>query len=118
MNLTSFFGIGVGCVVISMIALIFRLNRRSTDNKPYLLSLSALGLIILNWVLYLAGFYAVIPERIGDLIFLPAWFIVSIIGFAAAYREFKNNRIFAVINGGLAIISSTVGILAWAIGNM
>lgn len=101
-----------------MIFLIFKAGKRNTKNKPYLLSLLALSLIILNWVLYLVGFYAIIPEKIGDLIFLPVWIIVSIIGFIAAYKEFSNNRIYAVVNGGLAIISSTVGMLAWGIGNM
>ena len=118
MGLTSFIGMRIGFVVIVMIALIFKLNKRNSNNKPRLLSLLALGLIILNWILYLSGFYAMIPEGIGDLIFLPVWFIVSIIGFIAAYRELRNNRIFIVVNGGLAIISFITGMLAWAIGNL
>lgn len=84
----------------------------------YFLSVLALSLIILHWILFLVDFYVVIPEGIGDLIILPVWLIVSIISFIAAYREFRNSRAFAVINGGLAIISFATGMLSWGIGNM
>ena len=125
MNLISFIGIGIGIIIISMIFIILNIktNKRNINNKPYLLSLVALGLIILNWVAYLAvlylnDFYIVIPGKLGDFIFTPIWFIVSIIGFVAAYKEFKNNRIFAVLVSGLAIINSIVGMLLWGLGNM
>ena len=66
MGFTSFIGIGIGVVIISMIFLIYKADKRNANNKPCLLSLIALSLIILNWVLYLVGFYAIIPEKIGD----------------------------------------------------
>lgn len=125
MNLISYIGIGIGIIIISMIFIILNIktNKRNINNKPYLLSLVALGLIILNWVvyllvLYLTDFYIVIPGKLGDFIFTPIWFIVSIIGFVAAYKEFRNNRIFAVVVSGLAIINSIVGMLLWGLGNM
>ncbi len=118
MSLTSIIAIVIGFIIISMIFFIFKADKRNSNNKPYLLSLVALSLILLNWVLYLGNFYAIIPEKIGDLIFLPIWIVVSIIGLIAAYKEFGNNRTFSVLNGGLAIISSIVAMLAWGIGNM
>lgn len=118
MTLTSYIGIGVSIIALGMIFFIFRSSKRNSNNKPYSLSLVALGLIMLNWVLYLFDFYAIIPEKIGDLVFLPVWIVVSVIGLIAAYKEFGNNRIFSVLNGGLAIISSIVAMLAWGIGNM
>ena len=98
-------------------------NKKNGNNKPYLLSLVALSLIILNWVIYLAvlyltDFYIVITGKVGDFIFTPVWFIVSIIGLVAAYKEFRNNRIFAVLLCGLAIINSIVGMVLWGMGNM
>ena len=125
MSLISFIGIGIGVIIISMIFFILgiKTNKRNVNNKPYSLSFLALSLIILNWVVYLAvlyltDFYIVIPGKLGDFIFTPIWFIVSIIGFVAAYKEFRNNRIFAVLVSGLAIINSIVGMLLWGLGNM
>lgn len=118
MGLSSYIGILVALILIVMITLTFKSNEKYSNNKPSLLSLVAFSLIILNWVLYLFDFYAIMPENIGDLIFLPVWIIVSIIGLIAAYKEFRNNRIFSVINGGLAIISIIMALLATAIGNM
>lgn len=116
MHLTSYIGIGVAIIAIGMI--FFILKSSKNNNKPHLFSLVAFGFIILNWVLYLFDFYVIIPEKIGDLIFLPVWIIVTVIGFVAAYREFGNNRTFSIVNVGLGIISSLVGMLAWGIGNM
>lgn len=44
--------------------------------------------------------------------------ILVSIGFIATYKEFRNNRILAVGNGGLSIISLIIGMLGWAISNM
>lgn len=125
MGLISFIVIGIGVIIISMIFLILSIkpNKRNVNNKPYLLSLVALSLIILNWVIYLAvlyitDFYIVITGKVGDFIFTPVWFIVSIIGLVAAYKEFRNNSIFAGVVCGLAIINSIVGILFWGMGKM
>lgn len=118
MGLTSFIGIGIGLIIITMILLILKTDKRNAKNKPYLLSLFALSFIVLHLVLWLFDFYAVIPERISDLIFEPIWILSSIIGFTASYKEFKNNRRFATLTGGLAIISSIVGVVAWGIGNI
>lgn len=120
MSLTLFVGVGIGVIIISMIFFVLKVNKSNANNKPYLLSFSALGIIILHWILYLFNFYATIPEKIGDLIISPAWAGVFIIGLISAYKEFKNNnnRRFGVVNGGLAIISGIVGVLTWGIGNM
>lgn len=123
MSLISFVGIGIGIIVISMFFLILKDNNRNVNNKPNLFSLVALSLIILNWIiyivaLYLTDSYIIIPGKIGDFILFPVWFIVSITGLVAAYREFRNNRVFALVISGLAIISSIVGMLLWGISNM
>lgn len=117
MHLTSYIGVGVFIVAIGIIFSILR-SSENNNNKPHLFSLVAFGLIILNWALYLFDFYVIIPEKIGDLIFLPIWIVVTAIGFVATYREFGNNRTFSIVNGGLGIISSVVAMLAWGIGNM
>src|SRR5699024_11686692 len=118
MGITSFIGMGIALVIIGMVVLILKADKRYTNQKPYPLSLISLTLIIINWILYLFGFYAFIPEKTGDVIFLPVWILVSIIGFIATYKESTNNRIFSVVTVGLSIISFIIGMLAWGIGNM
>lgn len=123
MSLIQFVGVVIGIIVAGMIFLILSANKRSVNAKPNLFLLIAFSLIILNWVVYLAALYLtdsyiIIPGRIGDFIFTPLWFIVSIIGLVAAYKEFRNNRSFAVVVSGLAIINGIVGLILWGIGNM
>lgn len=117
MHLTAYIGIGIFIIAISMIFFILKSNEKN-NNRPYLFSLVAFGLIILHWLLYLFEFYTIIPENIADIIFLPAWIAASVIGFIAARKEFRNNRAFSIVNGGLSIITLTLGILVWGIGNM
>ncbi len=123
MSLIQYVGIVIGVIVISMIFLIIKANKSNVDNKPNLFSLVALGLIILNWIIYLVALYLtdsyiIIPGKIGDFIFIPSWFIVSIIGLLAAYKESRNNKSFSVVVSGLAIINAIVGMLLWGISKM
>ena len=123
MSLIQFVGIVIGVIVISMIFLIIKANKSNVHNKPKFFSLLALGLIILNWVIYLVALYLtdsyiIIAGKIGDFIFIPIWFIVSIIGLLAAYKEFRNNKSFSVVVSGLAIINAIVGMVLWGISKM
>ncbi|HZK32895.1 MAG TPA: hypothetical protein VFC60_00210 [Tissierellaceae bacterium] len=123
MSLIQYVGIVIGVIVISMIFLIIKANKSNVNNKPNLFSLVALGLIILNWIIYLVALYLtdsyiIIPGKIGDFIFIPSWFIVSIIGLLAAYKESRNNKSFSVVVSGLAIINAIVGMLLWGISKM
>ena len=118
MSLLPFILIAIGVVIISMIFFILSRpsNKSNLNNKPYGLSLSALGVIVLTWVIYLAALY--LTDLSTVIRFAPVWFIVSILGFIAAYKEFRNNRAFAVVIGGGAIITFIVGMLFWGLGNM
>ena len=123
MSLIQFVGIVIGFIVISMIFLIIKANKSNDNSKPKLFSLVALSLIILNWVIYLVALYLtdsyiIIPGKIGDFIFIPIWFVVSIIGLLAAYKESSNNKSFSVVVSGLAIINAIVGMVLWGISKM
>lgn len=123
MSLIQYVGIVIGVIVISMIFLIIKANKSNVNKKPNLFSLVALGLIILNWVIYLVALYLtdsyiIIPGKIGVFILIPSWFIVSIIGLLAAYKESRNNKSFSVVVSGLAIINAIVGMLLWGISKM
>lgn len=123
MSLIQYVGIAIGLVVITMIFLIIKINKSDNNNKPYLFSLVALGLIVTNWVIYLSALYItdsyiIIDGKLGDYIFIPLWFIVSIIALIAAYIESKNNKSFSVVVSGLAIINAIVGMVLWGLSKM
>lgn len=118
MGLTSLVFIGVVCVMLLMVLFISKADKKDVQKKPHPLSLLGLGSIVLNWVLYLTGFYAMLPHEISDIIFMPIWFIVCIVGIVVALKEFGNNLVFAVLNGGLSVISFIIGILLLIIGSM
>ena len=123
MSLIQYVGISIGLVVITMIFLIIKINKSDNNNKPYLFSLVALGLIVTNWVIYLSALYItdsyiIIAGKLGDYIFIPLWFIVSIIALIAAYIESKNNKSFSVVVSGLAIINAIVGMVLWGLSKM
>lgn len=115
--------IAISVTVVVMALLIMKSNKNNENKKPYSLSLIALSLVILNWivyitVLYLTDYYIVIPGKVGNFIFMPIWFIISIISFLAAFKESRNNRSFSVLVFGLATINTIVGIVLWSMANM
>lgn len=123
MSLIHYVGIMIVLVIISMVFLIRKANKNDTDKKPKLSSLLALGIIVINWFIYLLGLfgtdsYIIIPGKIGDFIFIPLWFVVSILGLVAASKEYKNNKKFSILVSGLAIINFIVGMLLWGISKM
>lgn len=123
MSLIQFVGIVIGIIVISVIFFIEKANKRNVNTKANLFSLVALSLIILNWFIYLTALYLtdsyiIIPGLMGDFIFIPLWFIVSIIALLAAYKESRNNKSFSLVISGLAIINAIVGMVLWGISKM
>lgn len=123
MSLIQYVAIAIGVIIISMIFLIIKINKNNTNDKPYLFSLLAVGLIILNWIIYLLALYVtdsyiIIAGTIGEYILIPLWFMLSIIGLIAAYKESKNNKSFSVVVSGLSIINAIVGMVLWGLSKM
>lgn len=109
-------------IVIVFIIAIFLFKLRSDKSlykkKPLSFSIIALCLIVLNWILYLSSFYASIPDKVSDIIFLPIWLLVFIIGIIATLKEYKNNLFIALLTCGVSIISLMIGGLAFLVGSM
>jgi len=96
----------------------FQAVQRPNRQKPSLFSLSALGLLVLNLILFLTDSYGRLPLKISEIIVFPFWFLICLLGAIAAWKEIKNNQIFAALNGGLAAITFIVGLLLLLIGSM
>ncbi|MGN7410936.1 hypothetical protein [Sporosarcina sp. SAFN-010] len=86
--------------------------------KPYKVSWTILGLLVLNWLLFLTNSYSLMPASISGLIFTPVWVFLSVAGIIAVVYKFKKNKGFAVSLAALTTISSLVTVLSYGIGEM
>lgn len=111
-----FWAIAIFVIGISIFR--FKVDKDLYKNKPLPFTVMALSAIVLNWMLYLFGFYASINDTIADMIFLPIWFLVSVLALIAALKEHKNNLFMGLLTGGLSIITLVVGALLFLIGRM
>ena len=93
-------------------------KKREFSKRPYLQSIIVYILFFTNWVLYLSTFYALLPEKISELLFLPIWFFLCILGFITFWREWRNNRVFSICIGFLSFISFLFGLLLLVLSGM
>ncbi|GEN52667.1 hypothetical protein [Halobacillus faecis] len=93
--------LGVIIVVVSS----HIVKKRGRGPLPYKTSLSIGVVLLIHWVLWLSGFYALLPVGVADAIFLPAWMVMCALGAVCAGWEFKHNAAFAVPLAGFTLIS-------------
>ncbi|AJH81058.1 MULTISPECIES: hypothetical protein [Bacillus] len=93
-------------------------KKREFSKQPYLLSIIVCILFFTNWILYLLTFYALLPEKISEFLFLPIWFFLCILGFITFWREWRNNRVFSICIGFLSFISFLFGLFLLVLSGM
>ena len=71
-------------------------KRPSSTGRPYKCSYVICILLVLNWLLYFAGFYTILPLQIADIMFTPIWLILSFLGLLIAFIEYKRSMGIAV----------------------
>ncbi|MEW9501107.1 hypothetical protein [Jeotgalibacillus marinus] len=93
---------------------------KNSKNIPltYSSSFIAMGLLTLNWLLFLTNFYSKLPVNLSEVIFLPIWFSVSILGLITSLFELRNNRLFALLPGIISFISFLIGIFLYGLSKM
>jgi hypothetical protein len=74
--------------------------------------------LVLNWLLYFAGFYTILPLQIADIMFTPIWLILSFLGLLIAFIEYKRSMGIAVPIAWLSIISLVFSLVLYGIGKM
>lgn len=94
MGLLQYLRVVIGVIIISVIIFVIKDKKNNDKQKPHLFTLATLLLIILNWAIYLSSLYLtdsyiIIAGVLGDYLFIPLWFLVSIISLIAAYKESK-----------------------------
>lgn len=107
--------------VILFIIIVFPLlivKKYGKGSSPYKGSYIIFGLLIANWILYLAGFYTLLSVSVSDLIFIPIWFILCAFGAVFTVFEYKNNIAFAVRLAGLTFISFIFAIFLYGLSQM
>lgn len=119
MTLTLLLLIFILIAFISALTIIFvTVKKGEFFKRPYLQSIIVCILFFTNWILYLSTFYALLPEKISEFIFLPIWFFLCILGFIAFWREWRNNRVFSICIGFLSFISFLFGLLLLVLSGM
>lgn len=73
-------------------------------------SIAAMGVLALQWTLFLTGFYTILPYAAAEKIFITAWVASAAVGFAGAAREWRNNRRFSRL---LLLLAALNGFFAW-----
>lgn len=119
MTLTLLLLIFILIAFISALTIIFiTVKKERFFNRPYLKSIIVYILFFTNWILYLSTFYALLPEKISEFLFLPIWFFLCILGFITFWREWRNNRVFSICIGFLSFISFLFGLFLLVLSGM
>ncbi|RCW63918.1 hypothetical protein [Saliterribacillus persicus] len=119
MGLTSILMVIFAITIITIIVLPFLLVRKHGKGaSPYKGTYIIYGLLIIHWILYVSGFYVLLPISVSDLIFIPIWFVLCTLGAIYTVLEFKNNIAFAVQLAGFTFLSSVFAILLNGISKM
>ncbi|UOR14155.1 hypothetical protein [Halobacillus amylolyticus] len=114
------FGVVVGTIILMTFVLpaFMAVKRNEKGPAPRKISYGVLGLLVINWLLFLTGSYALLPMNIAERIFTPVWLVLCVAGVFVAAYEFKNNKGFAIPVAGLTTISFLFSILASGISKM
>lgn len=119
LGLTSILFLLFGITLVTIFVLpLLMIKKYGKGSPPYKGSYWIIGLLIFNWILYIAGFYTLIPVNVADLIFIPIWFIVCALGALFTIFEFKNNKAFAVPLAGFTFISFVFALLLNGLSQM
>lgn len=118
--LSTFIFIVIGAIALLSIVIpsFLVVKRNGKGSAPYKISYGILGLLAINWIFFLTGAYTLLPMNVADLIFVPVWLALCLIGAIAAAVEFRNNKSFAILVAGLTTISFIFSILASGISQM
>ncbi|MFD2638045.1 hypothetical protein [Piscibacillus salipiscarius] len=118
---------GITLILLSLFVLLFLIMiglpiysfiKYGKGASPNKWTLFAFSLILLHWTLFLSGFYTLLPYHVTDVIFLPLWIGLSVIGATVALFELRNNMSFAIPLGGLSFISFAFSIFIHGITRM
>lgn len=120
MGFSLILGVFVLLIFLVMICIpaILAMTRSKNEPKLYSWTLTAIILLTLNWILYITGFYTLLPVQLAELIFVPVWTVLVIFGTVAGLFELRNNKLIAISVLGLTLISFLFSSFLYFIGSM
>ncbi|WP_212956977.1 MULTISPECIES: hypothetical protein [Bacillus] len=119
MTLTLLLLIFILIAFFSALTIIFvTVKKGEFFKRPHLQSIIVCILLFTNWILYVTTFYTLLPEKFSEFIFFPIWFFLCILGCIVFWREWRNNRVFAICIGFLSCISFLFGLLLLVLSGM
>lgn len=110
--------IGVILLLMFIVPAVMSDKNSEEGKKACKISWAILGLLVLNWMLFLTDSYSLMPDNISNSIFTPVWIILSVAGIVAVIYEYKKNKGFAVSLAGLTTMSLLFTVLTYGIGEM
>ncbi len=106
-------------IILLGVIITYRMRTKNDSaGLPYKWTYVLGSLLLLNWLLFFAGFYAAIPLHVADKIFTPIWLMLSTLGLITAIIEFRRKKVIAVPIACLSIISFAFSVLLYGIGEM
>lgn len=110
--------IGIVFILAFLTPVFIYFKRKNKAPNPYKISYGILGLLVLNWLLFLTNAYSFLPSHIANSIFVPVWWVLSAMGLIIGIFEVKNNRSFATSIMCLTVISFMFSMLANGLSHM
>lgn len=110
--------LGIIAVFTLIVTPISAFRKNEKGKPPRKISYVIVALLVLHWIFFLLGGYALFPTNMADAIFMPVWIVLSVAGLFIAIYEFRNNKGFSIPVVGLTTISLLFSIFINGISNM
>ncbi|WP_186579087.1 hypothetical protein [Aquibacillus kalidii] len=119
MGLSIIFLLGVLIIMIGAIIWPFIILYQSRKLR-YVRKLTwvALCLLLINWIVYISDLIQFVPSSIAEQLFLPLWIGISLIGFFAGVKEWKNTYYGTLPVFGFSLINFLFAIFVAGITSM
>jgi len=108
--LTIFATIILAMIVLPMVII---LMKKGTEPRAYKSSYIIMVFFVVQWLLFLTDFYALLPVAISTILFDGVWILLCIAGVIGVIREMKNRMILAIPLAGFTLISGMFFVLAF-----
>ncbi|MFD1032654.1 hypothetical protein [Metaplanococcus flavidus] len=88
------------------------------EAKPLKISYAFIILLVLNWILFLSGFYTIFTHEVGDLLWEVAWVGVCLMGAIVGVMELWNNKLVGILIFIITMFTTGFVLLSFFIGSM
>lgn len=91
-------------LILILIMIAIEITILDAADKPFKLTYVFLLSVLIQWVLYLSGVYASLPESISDRLWDVFWIGIICMGVLVAVLEFKKSMLLSVLLAGFTAL--------------